>query len=137
MDLRPHAAKQQTSIELDGTEQEGVNSRLVGLYHTWQLNEGLPQFDADFAVNARFFLLAHLECLHTPLPPLLVANEPSSKPCCCAFPMLFRPAPVKPIRQGHQARQGANQPSCCQHYQNQPRADCRIQVRPPLSNPIA
>jgi hypothetical protein len=51
--------------------------------------------------------------------------------------MLFRPAPVKPFRQGHQAGQGANQPSHCQHHQNQPRADCCIQVRPPLSNPIA
>jgi hypothetical protein len=31
----------------------------------------------------------------------------------------------------------ANQPSCCQHHQNQPQADCPIQVRPPLSNLIA
>jgi hypothetical protein len=51
--------------------------------------------------------------------------------------MLFRPAPVKPIWQGHQAGQGANQPSHCQHHQNQPWADWCIQVCPPLSNLIA
>ncbi len=67
----------------------------------------------------------------------MVANKPFSMPFYCTFPMLFRPAPVKPIRQGHQVVQGVNQPSCCQHHQNQPQADCRIQVRPPLSNPIA
>jgi hypothetical protein len=51
--------------------------------------------------------------------------------------MLFRPALVKPIRQGHQAGQGANQPRHHQHHQNQPRADCCIQVHSPLSNLIA
>ncbi len=51
--------------------------------------------------------------------------------------MLFRPVPVKPIRQGHQVDRGVNQPRRCQHHQNQPRADCHIQVHPPLSNPIA
>jgi hypothetical protein len=112
------AAEQQTSIEFDGTKQEGVNPELARLYCTWQLKEGLPQFDADFAIDAQFSPLVHLEHPCTPSPPLLVAKKPFSRPCCCAVHMLFRPAPVKPIRQGHQAGQGANQPSCRQHHQN-------------------
>jgi hypothetical protein len=131
------AAKQGTSIKFNGTEQEGVNPELACLYRTWQLKEVLPQFDVDFAVDACFSPLVHFEGPRTPLPPLLVANKPFSRLCCCAFPVLFRPALVKPNRQGHQAGRGANQPSCCQHHQNWPRADCRIKVRPPLFNLIA
>jgi hypothetical protein len=66
-----------------------------------------------------------------------VANKPFSRPCCCTFPVLLRPALIKPIRQGHQARGGANQPDCHQHHQYCPQADCFIQVHPPLSNLIA
>jgi hypothetical protein len=131
------AAKQQTSIEFDGTKQEGVNPELTRLYCMWQLEEGLPRFVANLAVNAYFSPLICLKRLRTPLLPLLVADKPFSRPCCCAFPMLCRPAPVKPISQGHQAGQGANQPSCCQHHQHQPWADCRNHVHPPLSNAIA
>jgi hypothetical protein len=131
------AAKQQTSIEFNRTEREGINPELARLYLTWQLKEGLLQFNTDFAVNPCFSLLVCLKRLRTPLPPLLVVDTPFSRPCCCDFPMLFRPALVKPIRQGHQVGRGANQPSCCQHHQNQPQADCCIQVHPPLSNPIA
>jgi hypothetical protein len=126
-----------TSIEFDRTKQEGVNTELACIYPTWQLKEGLPQFNVDFAVNACFSPLVCLKRPRTPSPPLLVVNKPFSRPCCCTFPMLFTPAMVKPIGQGHQAGGGANQQSCCQHHQNQPQADCCIQVRPPLSNPIA
>jgi hypothetical protein len=86
------AVKQQTSIKFNGTTQEGVNPELAHLYRTWQLKEGLPQFDVDFAINACFSPLVCLKCLHMPLLPLLVANEPFSRPGCCTFPMLFRPA---------------------------------------------
>ncbi len=120
------AAEQWASIEFNGTEQEGVNAELVHLYCMWQLKEGVPQFNAEFAIDACFSLLVCLECPHTPLPPLLVANKPFSRPCCCAFPMLFRPAPVKPIRQGYLAGQGLNQPSCRQHHQNQPQSKCTL-----------
>jgi hypothetical protein len=131
-------AERRTSIEFSRTKQEGVNPELARLYCTWQLEEGLPRFEADFAIDApTFSLLVCLKHPRTPSPPLLVASEPFSRPCCCTFPMLFRPALVKPIRQGHQAGQGANQPSCHQHHQNQPWADCCIQVHSPLSNPIA
>ncbi len=129
-------AEQQTSIKFDGTKQASINPELACLYRTWQVKEGQPQFDADFAVDARFSWLVCLKRPHTPLPPLLVANEPFLRPHCCAFPVLFRPAPVKQIRQGHHSGQGANQLSCHQHHQNRPQADCRIQVHPPLSNPI-
>ncbi len=91
----------------------------------------------DFAVDTHFSLLFCLEHPCIPLPPLLVANKPFSRPCCCVYPMLFRTAPVKPIRQGHQAGRGANQPSCHQHHQNCPRADFCIQLHPPPSNLIA
>ncbi len=97
------AAEQQTSIEFNGIKQEGVNPELTHLYCMWQLEEGLLQFNADFAVDARFSPLVHLEHPHTPSPPLLVGNKSFSRPCCHAFSMLFRPAPVKPIRQGYQA----------------------------------
>jgi hypothetical protein len=54
-------AKQWTSIEFNRTKQEGVNPELARLYHTWQLEEGLLQFDVDFAVDACFSLLVHLK----------------------------------------------------------------------------
>jgi hypothetical protein len=97
------AVEQQTSIKFNGTKQEGINPELTCLYRTWQLEEGLLRFDANFAVDACFSPLVCLERPRMPLPPLLVVNEPFSRSCCCAFPMLFRPALVKPIRQGHQA----------------------------------
>jgi hypothetical protein len=61
------AAKQQTSTEFNGTEQEGINPELTCLYHTQQLKEGLPRFDADFAVDAHFlhlFVSSARVCLH-------------------------------------------------------------------------
>ncbi len=79
------AAKQQTSIKFNGTKQEGVNPELVCLYCTWQLKEGLQQFEADFAVNARFSPLVCLKRPRMPSPPLLVANKPFSRRVVAPF----------------------------------------------------
>jgi hypothetical protein len=83
-DLRPHVLP---SNELPSSLMEPSKKA----YRTYQLEEGLPQFNTDFAVDALFSLLILLECPHTPLPPLLAANKPYSRLCCHAFPMLLRP----------------------------------------------
>jgi hypothetical protein len=72
-------ARQRTSIKFDGTKQEGINPEITPLYRTWQLKEGLLQFNADFAVNARFSPLIHLERPCMPSLPLLVGNKPFFK----------------------------------------------------------
>jgi hypothetical protein len=86
------------SAKFDGTDREEVNPELAAIFREFWDKPGKPQFNAALALHARLLPLSFYQ---RPLMPLLVYDQ-SLRPCYWAWPILFRPAPVKPTRQGHQ-----------------------------------
>ena len=121
-------AERRRPAEFDGIDREGVNPELAAVFRNFREVPGEPRFNAVFALDARLSPLSFNQRPLT-LPPIYDQVARAARPCCRAWPMLFRKPPNKPIRHGKQVGR-PNQPRRNHH---RPQADCHVRERTPSS----
>ena len=118
-------AERRRPAEFDGIDQEGVDPELAAVFRDFREVPGEPRFNALLALDARLSPLSFDR--RPPSPPYIYdAAARAARPCCRAWPMLFRKPPKKPFRQGNQVGRQHPQPSRNHHRQQ---ADCQVRER--------